>query len=227
MLKRLPIRWRLAGGSAVLTLVILCIFGIVIGTQTTRNIRDDFEVRVTEGVNNVSDLVRPSVHFDLPTGQWVAPSRVILQLRGYASADKAVIRLVQVDGNTPVYESPDAPSFGYLGLGGATVTQGSRVETRSLPLPGGYDLIVEYGRPLSEVDTTLDRLRVLLIIGVFGGAALALAAGLLVARNAMRPVARMTATTREIAQTRDPERHVPGPGADDEGAELARTIKQK
>src|SRR3954453_22656347 len=147
MLKRLPIRWRLAGGSAVLTLGILCIFAVFVGTLTTRNIRDDFEVRVTEGVNGVSDLVRPSVHFDLPTGQWVAPSRVVLQLRGYASADKAVIRLVQVDGNTPVYETPNAPSFGYLSLGQATVTDGYRVATRFVPLQGGYNLIVEYGRP--------------------------------------------------------------------------------
>src|SRR3954452_23507664 len=208
MLKRLPIRWRLAGGSAVLTLVILCIFAVAVGALTTRNIRDDFNFRVTKGVDNVSDLVRPSVHFDLLTGQWVAPSRAILQLRGYASADKAVIRLVQIDGNTPVYETPDAPSFGYLPLGNATVTDGYRVETRYVPLQGGYNAIVEYGRPLSEVDNTLDRLRVLLIVGVLGGAALALVAGLLIARNAMRPVARMTATTREIAETRDPDRRV-------------------
>src|SRR3954454_3156859 len=226
MLKRLPIRWRLAGGSAVLTLVILCIFAVAIGTQTTRNIRDDFEVRVTEGVDNVTDLVRPSVHFDLLTGQWVAPSRVILQLRGYASADKAVIRLVQVDGNTPVYESPNAPNFGYLSLGNATVAKGYRVETQYVPLPGGYDVIVEYGRPLSEVRTTLDHLRVLLIIGVLGGAALALIAGLLVARNAMRPISRMTSTTREIATTRDPDRRVPVPEAVDEVAELASTINE-
>ena len=49
--RRVPVRWRLAGGSAVLTLVILCIFAVVVGTLMTRNIRNDFEVRVTEGVN--------------------------------------------------------------------------------------------------------------------------------------------------------------------------------
>jgi signal transduction histidine kinase len=226
VLRRLPIRWRLAGGSAVLTLVILCMFAVAVGALTTRNIHDDFNFRVTKGVDNVSDLVRRDVHFDLLTGQWVAPSRVILQLRGYASADKAVIRLVQVDGNTPVYESPSAPNFGYLSLGKATVSKGYRVETQYLPLQGGYDLIVEYGRPLSEVNTTLDRLRVLLIIGVFGGAALALIAGLVVARNAMRPISRMTATAREIATTRDPDRRVPVPRAEDEVAVLAGTINE-
>src|SRR5689334_21093396 len=117
MLRRLPIRWRLAGGSAVLTLVILCTFAVVVGTETTHNIREDFAVRVTKGVNNISDLVRQKVHFDFPTRQWVAAGGVISTLRGYESADKAVIKLVQIDGNTPVYETPNAPSFGYLRLG--------------------------------------------------------------------------------------------------------------
>ena len=34
--RRLPIRWRLAGGSAALTLVILCGFAVVVGVLTTR-----------------------------------------------------------------------------------------------------------------------------------------------------------------------------------------------
>ena len=37
--RRLPIRWRLAGGSAALTLVILCGFAAIVGVLTTRQIR--------------------------------------------------------------------------------------------------------------------------------------------------------------------------------------------
>src|SRR3954452_15089600 len=40
--KRQPIRWRLAGGSAALTLVILCGFAVIVGTLTTRAIYSDF-----------------------------------------------------------------------------------------------------------------------------------------------------------------------------------------
>ena len=47
-----------------------------------------------------------------------------------------------------------------------------------MPLPGGYSLIAQYGRPLSDVDSTVDRVRYLLLIGVLGGALLALIAGL-------------------------------------------------
>ena len=42
----------------------------------------------------------------------------------------------------------------------------------------------------------------------------------------MRPIASLTATAREIADTRDPSRHMPEPKADDEVGELARTLEQ-
>src|SRR4051812_48422799 len=129
MLKRLPIRWRLAGGSAVLTLVILCIFAVAVGALTTRRIHDDFEFRVQQGVDNVSDLVRKSMRFDIVTGTW-DPGGIIRNLQGFAAADKAVIKLVQVDGSTVVFQTDHAPSFGYLTLGRATVTKGYRVETQ-------------------------------------------------------------------------------------------------
>lgn len=225
MLRRLPIRWRLAGGSAVLTLVILLIFAVAVGVLTSRGIRDDFELRVARGADGVRDRVQRSMRFDLTTGEWDAGG-IIPALQAFAAADRAVIRLVQVDGSTVVFATDGSPTFRHLATGEATVTQGFRVETRYIPLQGGYDVIAQYGRPLAEVSNTLDRVRFLLIVGVLGGAALALIAGLVVARNAMGPVARMTATTREIARTRDPERRVPVPAASDEVAELAETLNE-
>ena len=44
--RRLPIRWRIAGGSAALTLVILCGFAVVVGVLTERRIEDDFNRQV-------------------------------------------------------------------------------------------------------------------------------------------------------------------------------------
>ena len=41
--RRLPIRWRLAGGSALLTLVILLGFAAIVGVLTTRSIQSDFD----------------------------------------------------------------------------------------------------------------------------------------------------------------------------------------
>ena len=42
-----PVRWRLAGVSAGLTLVILLVFGAVIGQVATSRIRDDFNREVS------------------------------------------------------------------------------------------------------------------------------------------------------------------------------------
>jgi signal transduction histidine kinase len=60
---------------------------------------------------------------------------------------------------------------------------------------------------------------------VLGGSGLALLAGLMVARRAMAPISALTASAREIERTRDPGRHVPQSEADDEVAELARTLE--
>ena len=42
----------------------------------------------------------------------------------------------------------------------------------------------------------------------------------------LRPISELTATARKIAATRDPSRRIPEPEADDEVAELARTLDQ-
>jgi two-component system OmpR family sensor kinase len=54
---------------------------------------------------------------------------------------------------------------------------------------------------------------------------LALLAGLATAARAIRPIVELTGAAREIERTRDPSRHVPLPKADDEVAELARTLE--
>jgi signal transduction histidine kinase len=66
--------------------------------------------------------------------------------------------------------------------------------------------------------------RLFLLFGVLAGTGLALAGGLILAGRAMLPIARLTATSREIARTRDPNQRVPVPETDDEVAELARTL---
>ncbi len=63
------------------------------------------------------------------------------------------------------------------------------------------------------------------MLGVLAGSLLALLAGMAIARRAMAPIAALTSTAAEIARTRDPSRGVPEPQADDEVAELARTLQ--
>ena len=63
---------------------------------------------------------------------------------------------------------------------------------------------------------------------MLGGAALALLAllaGLATARRAMEPIAELTETAREIERTKDASLSIPRPVADDEVAELSRTLE--
>ena len=57
--RRLPIRWRIAGGSALLTLVILLGFAAIVGVLTTRQIRSDFNREVDESATDLQSSVRP------------------------------------------------------------------------------------------------------------------------------------------------------------------------
>jgi two-component system sensor histidine kinase MprB len=78
-------------------------------------------------------------------------------------------------------------------------------------------------RPLTEVDTVLRRLRVILFFGSLGGVVLAAGLGLLIARAALGPVRRLTETTESIAETRDLGERVEATGTD-ELSRLARSF---
>ena len=90
--------------------------------------------------------------------------------------------------------------------------------------PLGGVAFVQYARRLSDVEATANRVRFFLGLGVLGGTMLALLAGVATARRAMTPIAELTETARTIERTRDPSRRIPHPEAEDEVAELARTL---
>jgi signal transduction histidine kinase len=86
-------------------------------------------------------------------------------------------------------------------------------------------VFLQYGRRISEVQSTANRVKLFLGLGVLAGAALALLAGLATARRAMEPISELTAAAREIARTRDTSTRIPQPEADDEVRELAETLE--
>ena len=86
-------------------------------------------------------------------------------------------------------------------------------------------LVFQYARRVSDTEATVKRVELFLLIGVLAGTALALFAGMAIARRAMAPIATLTSAAAEIERTRDPSRRVPQPQADDEVAQLARTLE--
>jgi signal transduction histidine kinase len=223
----MPIRWRLAGGSALLTLVILCGFAGVVGGLTSKRIYQDFD----EQVRSAANVLGQRLHYDGPepdvqTGRYHLGG-LTPDLDGFTPGSGTIIRVVDANGyefnSTQQTRNFGAPKQSTIEKGGY------RIETRALEQTAGdlpqYRVFVQYARPLAPVEATVGRLRFFLIIGVLSGAGLALLAGLLVARRAMAPIAALTVATREIERTRDTTQVIPEVEADDEVAELARTLR--
>jgi two-component system OmpR family sensor kinase len=222
---RLPIRVRLAGVSALLTFVILCGFAVAVGSLTVRRIRSDFNSQVavtaTELPSQLSIKVNPStfqiVGIDPPLQDLAEPE------------GSAVIRILSL-GGAVIAETSKAPSLGPASLQPSNV-DGYRVLSHpaAVYIAGTGERIgqvyVQYGRSVTDTEATVTRVELFLLIGVLIGTGVALFAGMMIARRAMAPIARLTSTAEEIARTRDPSRVMPQSEADDEVSELARTLQ--
>ena len=223
--RRLPIRWRLAGGSAALTLVILCGFAAIIGVLTDRQLHDDFRRQVAAAADDLQANLRLRV--DLEANRLVCTSGTCPDPTDYARSEGAAVRVVTLDGTAvPGWKSRGAPYFGPP-IARTSEVDGYLVETRPLFVVGAAPrgVYVQYARELSQVDANAARVRFFLALGVLGSAALALLAGLATARRAMDPIASLTEAARTIARTRDPSIRLPKPPAHDEVAELADTLE--
>jgi len=92
---------------------------------------------------------------------------------------------------------------------------GTHVRVLTFPYVRGY--AIQVARPLSEVDHTLDRIRLFLIIIAAGGIAVAAALGLLVSRAALAPVRRLTTATESVTETGDLSERIESGGQDELG----------
>lgn len=229
MLSRLSIRWRLALISAALTFLVLCSFSVVYGQLTADRIRSDFASDTADAASRLEQRLTLVPNRD---GSFdIEPS-----LDLYAEPNNAAIRLfwsnrVPISGGS----TKGAPNLGSPTRPGSRDFRGYLVETRLARLrPVGaqadsqltFAVWVEYARPLADLQATIARLRLILLLGVAGGTLLALLGGLALARRSLRPVTDITAAAREISDTGDPTLRVPQPRNDDEVAELARTFDE-
>jgi signal transduction histidine kinase len=220
---RLPIRTRLALASALLTFVILCGFALVVGSLTVHRIRSDFNTEVAASADDLSSLLQIS---SLPNNHLV----VTPNIDEYAAPEHAVIRVILSTSASVIEHTPHAPELDppdgrIAGLEGGANVDGYRVESRARSLSTGGYVVIQYARPLSDVQPTIARVELLLVLGTLAGSGLALLAGATIARRAMQPIATLTSSAAEIARTQDSSAAIPQPEADDEVAELARTLQ--
>ena len=214
-----PLRWRLAAVSASLTLVILMLFGAVVGGVATQRIRDDFNNEVRTAAQILAG------EFKIEYGAFRTYVQEGPRLNDFVLPDDASARVLDVKGRLL------KESTGAAGLGPPKAGLSDHGEIRVATEPviaadGSTTGYVQYGRNVEHVDSTVDRLWLFIAAGVLGGTLLASFAGVAIARRAMRPIASLTATAREIATTRDPSRQMPEPKVEDEVGELALTLEE-
>ncbi len=219
---RLPIRVRLAGVSALLTFVILCAFALAIGSLTVHRLRSDFNRDVSAAAAQLPQQLTVTVN-PLENGFAINPP-----LEDVA-ADHAEIRLLALEGTVEAKYPANGP---YLGspLREVQTINGYRVVSREVIVRERAGLrsgrmFLQYGRPVGPTEATVKRVELLMLLGVLAGSVLALAAGIAIARRAMAPIAALTSAAAEIARTRDPSLSIPEAQAEDEVAELSRTLE--
>jgi signal transduction histidine kinase len=200
--------------------VILMIFGGVIGQIATSRIRDDFNAEVHNAVEILQREVKVVYPLVGPV-TWEGP-----ELGPYVLPDDAAARVFDRAGQEVAEtETANTAKLGKPELG-ITEEDGLRVETVLLSEQRVHTGYVQYGRSTEHVDNTIDRIWLLIGAGILGGTLLACLAGVAIASRAMRPIAALTASAKEISETRDTSRHMPDPPVDDEVGELAETLEQ-
>jgi signal transduction histidine kinase len=218
--QRWPIRWKLAVVSATLTLVILLVFGGVIGSMAASRIRSDFNRDLEEAA---ARLVSRTRIVERPLQE---PTVYSPDLQAVSLPTGAFARVVNTEGlvldEAPVQHARlGPPKVGIETKGSMTVA--------TQPVFGANNEVVgyiQYARSDGHVDATVAKLWLLIAIGILGGTALAVLAGVALAGRAMKPIANLTFTAREIAATRDPSKRLPQPAAEDEVAELSLTLQE-
>ncbi len=235
--RSVPIRWRLAGGSAALTFVILACFAVIVGVLTNRQVRTQFNDQEDSAVEQLYNELDGKLSFT-HNGPYLNWRSTKVSLVDFAGAEHAQIRIFDSNDGTLLgtqenirAKGAKAPvtnglfSYAPAPISGSYEQSGYRVAVRQLSVKPIGTVTLLYAVPLDLVEHTLGRVEVFLALGVLGGTILALLAGLFVSARAMRPIVELTKAAREIERTRDPSLHVPHPEAEDEVAELARTLE--
>jgi two-component system, OmpR family, sensor kinase len=219
--RALPIRWKLAITSAALTFAILTLFAVVIGLFAGRQVRGGFDDDLRVAANDLQDKAR--VQPDGYGGFYV--SGITRSRIEAAGAGDARIRIIDRRGR-PATPGPDlgGPHKGIRDHGPYRVVT---VPLNSPSFPSGPVGYLQYAKPRANPEHTTKDIRLFLTGGVLAGTLLALIAGLAIARRTMRPIAELTRAAKDITRTRDPGvRELPKPDADDEVADLARTLEE-
>jgi two-component system sensor histidine kinase MprB len=141
------------------------------------------------------------------------------EVRGYQQVVDARGKIL-ARSSQPVSLPGDARTRALAAHGGASFLRDTDlhgIHLRVLAEPFGSGRAVQLALPLTEVDSLLSRLRLILTLLVIGGIALAALLGRLVADAAVQPLKRLTQAAEHVAVTRDLSSRIEPVGEDEIG----------
>ena len=147
--------------------MILSLFAIVVGQLTASRVRSDFNNENVAAAGELTDqlqIVRATAARGCPSSDT------------FAALNNAVIRIVDVNTGplaTPRTRArPRAAAAGQVERGGyRIVTRQALLDLRAQP-PAKLNVLVQYARPVSDLESTIDRVRLFLALGVLAGTGL-------------------------------------------------------
>ncbi len=222
---KLPIRVRLTAWYAVLLAIILAGLSTFLVLQLRADLEDTVEVEVrsgsleiarayqNEGAGDFRDASRTVLPHGSSAAQVVAPGGRVLVAFGEPVASRLLV-------------SKESVARALAGERQTlTVKLGAhRFRAAVVPVQRlGRDRVIVVAESLRHVDESVDRVLLLLLLGLPAALAATAIGGWWLARKALRPVERMTSKAEEIGIDRLHERIAP-PRTEDEIGRLALTL---
>jgi two-component system OmpR family sensor kinase len=221
--RRLPIRVRLTIAFAGVLTVVLGASGLVLYTEFERDLEAVIDRDLTARSTDMAALVARERD---PQRALVESGERVAQI--YTPAGRVLASTAALQGTLALTRAQVREAArGRLQIDRKD-TRAGPARLRAIPASGGDGgpVVIVVGEPLASTDSSLDRLRDLLLIA--GPLALLLAtyAGYQVARAALRPVERMRARAEQITEHSTAERLLPVPETSDEIEALGHTLNE-
>jgi signal transduction histidine kinase len=239
----MPIRLRLALWYGTLTGLVVVLVCLVVYVVHTRAHYDDLDRLLASTGEHVAEEYAAASGPAARAETLSAPMPVGVVVRAYGSNGRVAARSPNAE-SAPrvdpraVLRRPSGPAFDRLAalappivdVGGGrgafglkSAPDGARWRVYAVPLSDADGYLVA-ASPLDRIDASVNLLRLLVAVLAGVGAVGTMAAGLLLAGRALRPVNAMTQTAAAIARSRDFGRRVPVDGIRDELGRLAETF---
>jgi two-component system sensor histidine kinase MprB len=180
-------------------------------------VRDQLRSQLDSTLRNDAFAMANGAHPDhTPSGQPYLDLGPFLGTPGYIQAvtpSGGVLRTFRESGSLPVdararaaAQNEGDPYFSDVEISGK--------QFRVFTIPGN-GLALQVARNLGEVDHTLHRVGLLLLLIAIGGVGVAAGLGLVVAQAALRPVRQLTETTEHVTRTGDLSERIEAHGTDE------------